>query len=44
MQDIEATQENTERMYTQTKHGEQTTGGNDQRGNQRSYDHIRKAA
>lgn len=35
---------NTEGMYTQTKHEEQTTGGNDQRGNQRSCDHIRKVA
>lgn len=44
MQDISTAQENTEGMYTQTKHGKQTTGGNDQWGNQRSCDHIRKMA
>lgn len=42
MQDVATAQENTEGMYTQTKHREQTTGGNDQQGNQRSCDHIRK--
>lgn len=44
MQDIATAHENTEGMYTQTKHGEQTTGGNDQRGNQTTCDRIRKVA